>query len=274
MKTYQLFVHFHKEFPFNLESDWVTPTGYESDLNLGMPYTCLSAFEPSIKDILPPAERQPETRVGYLGQTISTEYWILKHVTDINYVGVTGYRRYPMMSHNWSEKMPIIETIANKENLSTITNNGHIAIMNDVLNVYDVIVPRALYFPVSIEDQYLESQRKDLWLLFIACLVEVVPEYKYKINWFKISYNNFFFGPMGMTPLGIFKEYADIYSRIIALMCQRAEFPFVPMDQNAIMKTDRWVGYLAERFYPFFLFVNKLSYYNVPTIYLHHPDEV
>ena len=62
-----------------------------------------------------------------------------------------------------------------------------------------------------------------------------------------------------------------MYIRIITDMLMHVENPFMCLDDYAQAKTDRWIGYLAERFYPFFLFVNKVKTYEVPMILLADP---
>ncbi len=268
MENFKLFVTFHKAFPFHADSSWQARAAYEPQLDLGGDYICTSEFAPNIAELLPGGEQVDPFRVGYLAQTIATEYWILHHLRDVRYVGVTGYRRYPLFAHDRCDVRPVIPARPTPENLQAIGSDAHIAVMESILAVHDVIVPRALTHPLSVRDQYLEEQLQSTWDLFIDCVAEVVPEHRHLLPWFDLTFTASFCGPMGMTPLGIFKEYADSYARIVSLMCQRAERPFVVVDPNARMKTDRWIGYLAERYYPFFLFANRLTTFQVPTVYL------
>jgi hypothetical protein len=96
----------------------------------------------------------------------------------------------------------------------------------------------------------------------------VGPEYKRRMAWFDMNHNNIFCGPMGLTPIGMFREYAEIYLKIIEAICQAAPDPFRIIDPKHSSKSDRWIGYLAERFYPYFLFVNHVNAYEVPMVLL------
>ncbi|HQT89636.1 MAG TPA: DUF4422 domain-containing protein [Acidiphilium sp.] len=274
MEKFRLYVTTNKKFPFDSTSSWVARTGFERNLDLDGDYICTGATTPNIAELLPPIERGDEYRVGYLAQTIATEYWILHHVHDIDYVGVTGYRRYPLFLHDRGDQNALIHTQATPETMQAICGTHHLPVMASVLSTYDVIVPRALTFAVSVKEQYLVSQIKTIWELFIDCIGDVVPQFKRYLRWFDLTYTSLYFGPMGMTPLGLFKEYADSYAKIVALMCIRAEKPFLVIDEAARYRTDRWIGYLAERYYPFFLFASKVTSFQVPTVFLEAPVAV
>jgi len=264
----KLFVHLYKKSPFPFGNEWIIPTCFERNLDIGGNYICLNDTQPNISELLPKNESIDEYRVGYLAQTIAVEYWILKHIHDLDYVGVTGYRRYPLFNFNPELTAPVISIEANNESLQTIANQTQIDHAKNILQVYDAITPRSIYFTGSVREQFIESQPKEIWELFLECINEVTPEFSNRIKWFDIEKNSIYFGPMGMTPLKIFKEYADSYSKIVSLMCQRASNPFILNDESTRMKTDRWIGYLAERYYPFFLFCNKITTYQVPTLFL------
>jgi hypothetical protein len=70
-----------------------------------------------------------------------------------------------------------------------------------------------------------------------------------------------------MNPLGIFKDYVDIYTRVIRLMLQRLENPWEIKNPHQDALSDRWIGWLSERFYAF-IFANNLSVYEVPIAFL------
>lgn len=271
MEKFKLYVTTNKKFPFDSTSSWVARTAFERNLDLDGGYICTGAAIPNIAELLPPIERVDEYRIGYLAQTIATEYWILYHVHDVEYVGVTGYRRYPLFLHDRCDQHPLINAQATPETMQLICGDNHLPVMEAILSVHDVITPRALTFTASVKDQYLASQIRSIWELFIDCIAEIAPQFKRYFGWFELTYTSLFFGPMGMTPLGLFKEYADSYAMIVALMCMRAEKPFLVIDETARYRTDRWIGYLAERYYPFFLFANKVTSFQVPTVFLEAP---
>jgi hypothetical protein len=271
MKTVNYFVHFHKNFPHINDSAWVMPTIFENKKGLIDNAICLSKFSPSIRSLFNEFEPMDEDRIGYLSQTIATEYWILNHLTDVDYVGVTGYRRFPHFRHDRTNSNEGFVAPASQENLSILTHDSHLVLINEILNTYDAITIRKIHCGGSVKSQFLDTQREDIWNHFIDSIATVVPEYKRWLGWFELENQCHFCGPMGLTPLPMFKEYSDMYIRIIADILRWVENPFLCLDQNAEAKTDRWIGYLAERFYPFFLFVNNVKTYQVPMILLTEP---
>ena len=271
-KTVNYFVHFHKEFPHARHSSWVIPTVYENRPGLVENAICLSNYSPSIRSLLSDFEPLDDNRIGYLSQTIATEYWILNHLNDVDYVGVTGYRRFPHFRHDRTNPAEGFGAPATRENLAILTHDSHLALINGILETYEAITVRKIHCGGSVKSQFLETQREEIWNHFIDSIATVVPEYKRWLGWFELENQCHFCGPMGLTPLPMLKDYADMYIRIIADILKWVENPFLCIDDHASAKTDRWIGYLAERFYPFFLFVNNVKTYQVPMILLSEPQ--
>ena len=265
----RLYVQCHKSFPINFESEWAIPTAFEKNIEIGGSYLCQSEFNPSIECILPSNERGDEFRVGYLGQTICAEYWILNHLRDVDYVGVTGYRRYPHFSANPRDNIPLYHATPSLDAVKALTGPVQLDHAMEILRVYDVITVCRTHSPWTLTEQYLaEKQIEEIWWLFLQCICDVAPEYRKGIAWFDMSHSNIFCGPMGFTPIGLFREYSDIYIKIIEKILKNTSDPFRIMDENHSSKSDRWIGYLAERFYPYFLFVNRINCFEVPMVLL------
>jgi hypothetical protein len=265
----QLYVHTYKKFNFSDSSSMVTLTGYERDLSLGHNYVCLENYEKNVRDLLPNPTEFSSERIGYLFQTIATEYWILNYVTDVKYVGVTGYRRYPIFKNPKNDLTFEYKLSSSGNVIKELTDPTHLSLIAEVLSVYDVIIPRKLHFKNSIAEEFVRPHDAyGIWQMFLNCLAEIAPEYKPKLKWFDFSYSGNFCGPMGMNPLGIFKDYVDIYTRVIRLMLQRLENPWEINNPYQDALSDRWIGWLSERFYAFFIFANNLSVYEVPIAFL------
>lgn len=261
-----LFIHTHKRFNFNHDSAWVKLTGYEKDLDIGCDYLCLENFENNVRNLLPDGEKYDNKRVGYLFQTIATEYWVLKYLKDVKYIGISGYRRYPFFRYSRADQQPTLNIQASDENLEVLTSPENLAVIEKILGVYDVIIPKRIHFPCSVADQFIQAHKiPEIWFLFIACIAEVAPEYKSKLGWFDMAFSANYCGPMGMNPLGLFKEYSDTYFKILSMVLKNCSDPWALSDPNAPIThiSDRWMGFLAERFYPFFLFANKISTFEV-----------
>ncbi len=271
----QYYVHYHSSFPAPQNSSWVVPTIYEDKPGIIENPLILSKYTPSIRSLFKNFEPMDDDRIGYLSQTIATEYWILNHLKDVDYVGVSGYRRYPII--NYDRSNPTVQhvgAVATNDYMEFLTNDGNLELISNILNTYDVIAIAKTLIEGTVKTQFISNQgRVDIWDNFIDSICLVAPEYKPWINWFNLENQVHYCGPMGLTPLPMFKEYADMYSRIIANMLQNIEDPFLCSDDNLRFKSDRWIGYMAERFYPFFLFVNNVKIYQVPMVHLADPKD-
>ena len=269
MKTFKLFVHFHKKFLFNFGCEWTQATAYEKNLDLGGKYVCVSDFTPEISTILNVGASRDAAYVGYLAQTLATDYWVLNHVNGLDYVGVTGYRRYPIFDYqSHAIPVPYAYARATDEALAALTSGVDQQLIRDVLATHDAILPKKLAFDRSVKAQYLQTQDAGIWNAFIDGLSQLAPEYSSKLSWFDDARAFNAFGPMGLTPLGAYKEYADLYFRIVAFIVRNVPNCFAVRDERARYRTDRWVGFLAERFYPFFIFANAMSTFEVNTVEL------
>lgn len=261
------YVHFHKKFPFNFSSEWCKATHFEKDLDIGGPSICLSDFSENISNLFA-AEAVNQERVGYLAQTIAAEYWILHNVHDVDYVGVTGYRRYAEFAKTPDRKTRAIRNEqVNDRFLAELTGRSAREAIEQVMAVHDVIVPKSMYFGQTISEQYLNSnQLEPVWGAFLEGIAQTTPEYKDKLNWFDLHQPSHFFGPMGMNPIGLFKEYADAYLKVVKFVLENTADPFHVLDWGNQNRSDRWMGFLAERFYPFFLYANRISKFEVPVV--------
>jgi hypothetical protein len=268
-----LFSHFHRAFSFPENCDWVTPTVFEKNKIISKNQICLSEFSPNISEVILESGTKvdptlTQDKIGYYSQTLATEYWILHHVNDIDYVGVTGYRRYPFYSFNRSDASDLYSAPATAENLNVIFNNQHISTIKSILNVYDVIVSREIFTGHCVSKQFLVDQNEEVWELFIEAISSTLPELRPYLKWFDLQSHVSYLGPIGFVPLNLFKDYADSYIKILRFMMKNLDNPFHINGINPVSSSDRWIGFLAERFFPFYIFANKISKFGVPTVIL------
>lgn len=265
------FLHFHKKFKFDYSSSWMQATKFEENLDTGGDAICLSAYSPSIAEIFEGIESD-QYRIGYYAQTIATEYWILKHLTDVDYVGVSGYRRYPIFNPNieFQESVKAIDSTI--ENLKLLSHDSNLKYIIDILKLYDVIIPKHSANRIPINKQFIDAQQStEIWEAFINAVESLSMEYKRNIDWFSLPQYSHFYGPMGLTPLVLYKEYIYEYIEIVKIILKTVQCPFFIIDPAAGSYSDRWIGYLAERFYPFFLHIRKVTKFQVPIALVYEP---
>ncbi len=272
MKKIKYFVHFHKKFNFISDSDWVFPTAYEKNLDIGTPYICLSDSPRTISEIF--GNNLGLSEVGYYAQTIALEYWILHNLVDVDYVGVTGYRRYADF-RNKKLKIPqknFPKLSATDQNLKSLVSNQNKKYINNILEFYDVIIPTQFNFRISVKNQFLDcGQIPEIWDAFINAINAVTPEHNAYLNWFDFPQPVHFCGPMGLTRIDIFKSYIANYIEIIKFILLNVESPFKVLDVAAETKSDRWIGYLGERYYAFFLYAINAKRFEIPAVRLVKP---
>ena len=243
-------------------------TKYEEDIDVGGEAICLSSYSPSIAEIFNGFEND-QHRIGYYAQTMATEYWVLKHKIEADYVGVSGYRRYPIFNPNINFENPVTHIECSEKNLKILSDESNLEFASDILKYYDVIIPKNLEFRISLRDQFLKSgQSIEIWDAFISATSSINLEYKKNIGWFDLPQYSHYFGPAGLTPLGMYKEYANEYFEIVKFILNSISNPFIIIDPASSAKSDRWIGYLAERFYPFFLHMRKASKFQLPVALL------
>jgi len=244
-------------------------TKFEDNIDLGFDAICLSICRPSIAAIFTNIESD-QARVGYYAQTIATEYWIANQQIDAEYVGVTGYRRYPIFNPNIRVQGAVVNIESSWDNIKLLSEDSNLNYVYDIFKYYDVIIPKKSESRVSLRDQFLSSEQSiDIWELFIRTVSSLNPEYRKNIDWFDLPQYSHFYGPMGLTPSSLYKEYANEYFEVIKIMLKSIKNPFFILNYNAVSLSDRWIGYLAERFYPFFLHIRRVSTFEVPIALLH-----
>ena len=107
--------HFHKDFPFNHESSWVTPcyaggTGpYEWHPPGEGNYKNINFGKPSIMDLQHYYRSVPEENFLRAIGAEATTYWLLKHANDFEqeYIGTTSYRRYLLLNNPTSNETKV-----------------------------------------------------------------------------------------------------------------------------------------------------------------------
>ena len=273
---FKLFSHFHKNFPFLVTSSWVQPTIYESvrDFNFTGNIISISGQDGDIKEIFQPMS---ESKIGYYSQTVATEYWLSKQNLQLDYVGVTGYRRYPLFMINRNVKPKEIYSFDTSPNsLELLLGDNNIPIITSILGTYDGIIPIRKWTPGgSVENQFLLNQNAEIWKLFLEAVFTLGASYSKYIDWFKIQNFCNYYGPMGLIPFTMFKDYQEQYMACVSYILKHSSNPFALLNHdesihtigNAV-RTDRWIGYCAERFFPFFLFVNNVRTYETPVVLL------
>jgi hypothetical protein len=122
------------------------------------------------------------------------------------------------------------------------------------LRIGDFVVPRRVSIPLSIAAQYRASHPVQHWDLFMETMIELFPEYRGALGWFDHC-REFLFFNMFVCSLAEFLRYAGQLFAILEAVVARAGFP--PEVPGARFQAYRYPGYLSERFFMYYLYVNR-----------------
>lgn len=264
--------HFHKDFPFKHNSSWMKAafaggTGaYEY-------------YPPSKEGVWINTSREryriQEYRHFYphaneleflkaMGQQAS-EYWLWKY-GKADFIGCTTYRRYLLLD-DITGPAPKISMIANQINADYLASERMKNAALHMLQTHDVITNIETELPFTIQDQYLLSQPKEYWDLFLRAIKELMPDYRDHLTWFtegrKASFETCY-----IMRKQLFKKYVselfEIYEYIWTYTTNA--YPVQQTTQEPLPW--RYPGFLGERFLPFFISMNAKAPIRVPIVIL------
>ncbi len=182
--------------------------------------------------------------------------------SDAEYIGISHYRRYlniltiPDNNNAWlsaEASLPILDFLARDEQKEKTI---------ELLDHYDMILPRAIHSNISAENDYLQAHSKNEWSEFITTLDETYGKKTHSMAYEKRN----FLCNMMITKREIFNQYcSELFNTIdkVYKVCSNpAEIP------GARYQPYRYPGYLAERFMSAFLNVHRPKIYEATVITL------
>lgn len=266
--------HFHKDFPFNHHSSWLKgsyapgrsesvdiPSNTENFINVNASGDTIDYF----RKYYPNISENEFLRV--MGQQ-ATEYYLYKQTPDVDYIGLTTYRRYLGLltnipkNHfvvNGPKEVPFCEMLTSQECLNNALQ---------YLQSCDIITNLPKLLANSVQDQYLESQPRYYWDLFQKAIYELYPEYREHLVWFTTN-NVINFYTTYIMKREYFLKYAEQLFKILEYIFQNADVVY-PKKENYYTEIWPWryPGFLGERFMPFFVYANSMKKIQVPLVIL------
>ena len=264
--------HFHKDFIFNENCKWIVPVcSGDSDL-VGNEYF-INVCEGNTLDDLKIFYKNQTDKEFYraLGAEASI-YWIIKnqHRITSSYLGFTSYRRYLYFLDNESNTK--IHAAADKEYINRITSDTVLSNIETVFKEYDIITCKEVTVEdgLSIEQQYLRYQPKEMWDLFKDGIITLYPKYTNSINWLSTNKSCSFESPI-IAKREIFLDMANQYFEVLRYIWKKLSNVYPERSNYEHCREEypwRYPGFLGERFFPFFVYANKLKRKEVPLIFI------
>lgn len=269
------FVHFHKEFPFNFDSTWVTPcfaggTGtYEWYPDRINDYTNVVTFPKNILQYKFYYKDLTENEfLRAIGQQV-TDFFAANVETNAEYISVGSYRRYLLIDKDRTEEK--ITMPPTEESVKFLTSDEKMFKALDYLRNADVIINRERQIHETVESQYLRYELPEYWNLFKEGIVKTNPFYKDSMDWFTTSTRCSYEGVYIMRK-ELFRQLVKEYFSIMEYIWENCSevYPDKSKKQYSCSEPFPWryPGFLNERFVPFFIHANSLRKVEVPLVFL------
>lgn len=244
LKIYQVF---HKDYVHPKRSSWIQPVGVNGYSTDGF---ALDSTGVNISNLNP----------YYCELTVM--YWIWKNIRS-RYVGLYHYRRYLsyLIDNALKNKEYALTIDRTQANVDYLASEAQREALLEKLEVFDLIMPRKFpHFP-SIETLYTSITEREPWEIFIE---EVKAYYPYEIpadKFFQLSAESTLCN-MFVTHWQIFDAYCKDLFHIIDRVYKRIGPKFSDPNQN------RYPGFLAERFFGYWLHIKRIRTLEVPMVIL------
>lgn len=276
--------HFHRDYPFNLSSSWLKAS-HAGDSEFENPLMLQNSVNTSDEEIRIQEYQRYYPQIDEkqfltaMGQQ-ATEYWIWKHA-QAKYIGCTSYRRYLLIEGSRWEARDTARIVQppTPEMMDFLSSDKQKETAMEVLETHDVITNLPMHSVVSVERQYTASEPRDYWDLFMEGIIELFPEYRKHMYWFKQRELHINFEAPYIMSNALFKRCIGEYFTLMEYLWQRIDNTF-PTHEFLVQHRKpvgwwmpqglpwRYPGFLNERFVPFFIFANQLKPYYVPLVIL------
>jgi hypothetical protein len=191
---------------------------------------------------------------------LTATYWISRHITDAEYVGICHYRRYFNFFSPFYNFKPSRQKDMSAEEFKSTAVYKATAEATDkkiagILRSHDVIVLRNYTMKESLSESYYNEQgghRKSDWDETLKIIRELYPEYDQSITNYLDEGHRFHMGNMMVTTKKIWNEYYKWLFSILFELEKRIEIPSDPVQ-------GRVFGYISERIINLYIYHNKFK---------------
>ena len=234
--------------PFGGKDDWINTTQHKSIHEYQHYYT--GAHEDEF--------------LRAMGQQAS-EYYLWKYGQG-DFIGCTTYRRYLKFDDGLSPNVVKIAMAPTQESTNYLSSDEQRNAALTMLQTHDIITNRLTPLPCSVIDQYLQSQPKEYIDLFLDGIRELMPDYRNKMDWW--NGNEASFETCYVMRKQLFKKYVSELFELLEYVWMNTRTAYPRHATTSEPLPWRYPGFLGERFFPFFMYVNNLKKIQVPLVVL------
>jgi hypothetical protein len=280
-----VYSYYHKPFLTNRKSTWhkpITTIPYTSIDHLATASVKLNErhmddiidISQSLNVVLPrlPSYNRIQLANHLEGQAI---FFFLKFISTRNFcspfLGLTTYRRLLL-------PLELQEAVINLEisqpNFDFCTSEEMGQRQLTLLDKFDCLL--ATQTPVlggssqgevlSIEEQYLKYQDPDYWWLFRQGLEDLYPNYRHIADDYFCNCNEASFESPVICRSDLFLKMGREFINLIMYVWSYSKTPIPLHATNTEPKPWRYLGFLGERFFPFFFLANKCRVKYIPLV--------
>lgn len=183
---------------------------------------------------------------------LTAYYWIWKNLKSDDFIGLCHYRRYFNVLPNNRFQEGWVNLSYTDESSKILAQPDQRRRVVELLDMYDIIIPRNFPTPFTLRESYMETQNPEEWDIFVE---EVDHLFGSKQNPLRTLDKNTY-GNMLICKQELFNLYCHqlffVINRVFEKIGVYEEVP------GKRYQNFRYPGYLAERFLSAFIFAHRL----------------
>jgi len=235
-----ILVYTHKPFAFPRDSTWLRPM-----LSTDCPTAIPGALRNDVGDNIARLEKH--------FNELTAIYWLWKNQPACDIAGLYHYRRYLnfLPAH---PQPPEVFAASTADAVAFLSHPQQRQKLVDILATFDVIVPQGNFLGASLEADYLAHHARKYWDRFWEIAFDTYPDYARFRDFLRLTNKAHFFN-IFVSSKSWLDRYAQQLFGILEVLTSQLGFPEPEPEKR--FQEFRYPGYLAERFFMFYLFANR-----------------
>lgn len=198
---------------------------------------------------------------------LTAQYWV-RHNSPSDYVGFFHYRRWLSFIPLDRGRSPEVSA-SEAETIGFVDNPNQRDFCLDLLDTYDIILPRRYFFPLGIRAQLFDTgMPAPIWDTFLQAIKVLQPKYSRMLEYFAVS-QYAYMRNMYVASWEISCDYLDELFAVLDYVFERhfEEYKDRPSER-------RFCAFLAERYLTFWMHCNSLRIREVPLININEYKQI